>query len=526
MGRIIGIDLGTTNSCVVVVDGGDVIVLPNSEGSRTTPSIVAFTDGGERLVGQQAKRQAIINPERTISGGKRLIGRRFKAAEVAEIRRSVPYKVVEHTNGDAWISVDGQTWSPAEISAFVLQKMKSTAEDYFGEEISEAVITVPAYFNDAQRQATKDAGRIAGLDVKRIVNEPTAAALAYGLNKVERDMTVAVFDLGGGTFDISVLRLHLGVFEVISTAGDNNLGGDDFDRVVLRRLLRVFEDETGIDVAADKMALQRLREAAEAAKCELSTLSETNINLPFLAVDASSGPRHLSYSLSRSELNDLVGDLVDRLEAPCRSAMRDAGVGPDDIDEVIVVGGMTRMPLVRERVESIFGRSANRSVNPDEAVAMGAAIQSGILEGELKEVVLLDVTPLSLGIRVQGDRMSTVIQRNASLPAQAKKVYSTTEDNQPLVSISVLQGESETASENRLLGTFTLTDIPAAPAGQPRIEVTFSIDTDGIVHVSACDLATDRMQGIVISDQGGMSDEEMRRALERATGIIRESSVS
>lgn len=515
MSRIIGIDLGTTNSCVAVMEGGEVIVLPNSEGSRTTPSVVAFTESGDRLVGQQAKRQAVINPERTLYGTKRLMGRRYRSEEVAELRKSLAFKVIENTNGDAWIGVAGQTLSPPEVAAVILQKMKSTAEDFFGEEIREAVITVPAYFDDAQRQATKDAGRVAGLEVKRIVNEPTAAALAYGLNKLDRDMTIAVFDLGGGTFDISVLRVHSGVFEVISTCGNNALGGEDFDRVVLRRLLAAFEEETGLDVSDDKMALQRLREAAEAAKCELSTLSETNINLPFLAVDAS-GPRHLNYQLTRSELNDLCSDLVDQLEPPCRVALADAGIRADRVDEVIVVGGMTRMPLVRERVEHIFGRKPNRSVNPDEAVAIGAAIQSGILEGELREVVLLDVTPLSLGIRVKGDRMSVVIPRNTPLPAQMKKVFTTTEDNQQVVSISVLQGESEHAAENRLLGTFNLADIPAASAGAARIEVTFDIDTDGIVHVSACDMATDRMQSIVITDHSGLSDDDIRRAQSRA----------
>lgn len=514
MSRIIGIDLGTTNSCVAIIEGGEVVVLPNSEGSRTTPSVVAFTELGDRLVGQQAKRQAVINPERTLFGSKRLMGRRARSPEVGEVRKTVPYRIVEHTNGDAWIALNQQSWSPPEIAALILQKMKATAEDYFGEQITEAVITVPAYFDDAQRQATKDAGRLAGLDVKRIVNEPTAAALAYGLNKLDREMTIAVFDLGGGTFDISLLRLHLGVFEVIATSGDNTLGGDDFDRVVLRRLLHVFEEDTGIDVSDDKMALQRLREAAEAAKCELSTLSDTNINLPFLAVDEN-GPRHLSYQLSRSELNDLVAELVERLEVPCQAVLRDAGVRPEQLDEVILVGGMTRMPLVRERVERIFRRKPNKGINPDEAVAIGAAIQSGILDGELREVILLDVTPLSLGIRVQGNRMSVVIPRNTPLPAQLKKVFTTTEDLQQVVSISVLQGDSDVGSENRLLGTFNLAEVPPQPQGTPRIEVTFDIDTDGIVHVSACDLATDRMQSIVITDHSGLSADDFQRAMSR-----------
>lgn len=514
MARAIGIDLGTTNSCVAVMDGNDPVVIPNSEGSRTTPSIVAFTESGDRLVGQVAKRQAVTNPENTITGVKRLIGRKREDEQVQRMQEACTYAIVAADNGDVRVRVRGRDYAAPEISAIVLTRMKETAEAYLGEEVTDAVVTVPAYFDDAQRQATKDAGRLAGLDVKRIVNEPTAAALAYGLNKLDREMTIAVFDLGGGTFDISLLRLHLGVFEVIATSGDNTLGGDDFDRVVLRRLLTVFEEDTGIDVSDDKMALQRLREAAEAAKCELSTLSDTNINLPFLAVDEN-GPRHLSYQLTRSELNDLVADLVDRLEIPCQAVLRDAGVRPEQLDEVILVGGMTRMPLVRERVESIFRRKPNKGINPDEAVAIGAAIQSGILDGELREVVLLDVTPLALGIRVQGNRMSVVIPRNTPLPAQLKKVFTTTEAQQQVVSISVLQGDSDVASENRLLGTFNLADIPPQPQGTPRIEVTFDIDTDGIVHVSACDLATDRMQSIVITDHSGLSADDFQRALSR-----------
>ncbi len=513
MSRIIGIDLGTSNSCVAVMEGGDAIVLPNSEGSRTTPSVVAFTESGERLVGQQAKRQGIINPERTLFGTKRLMGRKYRAPEIKELRKTLPFKAVENVNGDVWVSVNGQNFSPPEVAAMILQKMKQTAEDYFGEPISEAVITVPAYFDDAQRQATKDAGRIAGLDVKRIINEPTAAALAYGLNR-KKEATVAVFDLGGGTFDISILKLRDGIFEVVSTCGNNSLGGDDFDRVILRRLIEHFEDETGIDISEDKMALQRLREAAEAAKCELSTLMETNINLPFLAVD-DSGPQHLSYQLTRAELNDLCAGLVDELDEPCQIALDDAGMSAGDLDEVILVGGMTRMPIVRERVERIFNRRPSLGVNPDEVVALGAAIQSGILEGELREVVLLDVTPLSLGIRVVGNRMSTIIPKNSHLPCHATKMFTTTEDNQQVVSISVLQGESQTAGENRMLGTFNLSDIPPAPEGEPRVEVSFDIDTDGIVHVSARDTLTDRQQSIVITDHGGLSDEEIRRAADR-----------
>jgi molecular chaperone DnaK len=514
MSKIIGIDLGTTNSCVAVYEDGEVIVLPNSEGSRTTPSVVAFTESGERLVGQQAKRQAVINPERTVFGSKRLMGQKFRSSKLQELAKVMPYRLVEAVNGDAWVGIGAQNYSPPEIAAMVLQKMKSTAEDYFGELIQEAVVTVPAYFDDAQRQATKDAGRIAGLNVRRIINEPTAAALAYGINR-KKESTLAVFDLGGGTFDISILQLRTGIFEVIATSGNNHLGGDDFDRVILLRLLEVFRSDTGIDISEDKMALQRLREAAEAAKCELSTLSDTNINLPFLAVD-DSGPLHLSYQLSRSELNELVADLVDRLEGPCRSAVKDAGLTVEDIDEVLLVGGMSRMPLVRERVESIFGRKPNKNINPDEAVAMGAAVQSSILEGELKEVVLLDVTPLSLGIRVQGNRMSTVIERNTALPTENKKVFTTTEDNQQVVSITVLQGDSTNASENRILGTFNLGDIAPAAAGVARIEVTFDIDTDGLVHVSARDVETGASHRITITDHGGLSDEEVRRASDRA----------
>jgi molecular chaperone DnaK len=514
MTRIIGIDLGTTNSCVAVYEEGEVIVLPNSEGSRTTPSVVAFTESGERLVGQQAKRQAVINPERTLYGTKRLMGTKFRGTRTAELQRMLPYRLVEAINGDTWVGIGTQNYSPPEIAAMVLQKMKATAEDYFGEPIAEAVITVPAYFDDAQRQATKDAGRIAGLNVRRIINEPTAAALAYGLNR-RKEAQVAVVDLGGGTFDVSILRLNGGIFEVVATCGNNMLGGDDFDRAILSRLLDVFFEETGIDISEDKMALQRLREASEAAKCELSTLSETNINLPFLAVDAS-GPRHLSYHLTRSELNDLVTELIELLEAPCRTALRDSGLDAVDIDEVLLVGGMTRMPLVRERIESIFGKKPNKSINPDEAVAIGAAIQSSILEGEIREVILLDVTPLNLGIRVAGNKMSTVIPKNTTLPAQGKKPFTTTEDNQQVVSITVLQGDSTVANQNRILGTFNLGDIRPRPAGVARVEVTFDIDTDGIVHVSARDMETSAAQKITITDHGGLTEEELRRATERA----------
>lgn len=510
MGRIIGIDLGTTNSCVAVIEGNEPIVLPNAEGARTTPSVVAITENRERLVGQQAKRQAIINPERTISGVKRLIGRKFDSAEVDEIKGLLPYRITDAANGDCLITINGQDYSPQEISAFVLQKMKSTAEDYFGEPVTEAVITVPAYFDDAMRQATKDAGRIAGLDVKRIINEPTAAALAYGSN-AKANACIAVFDLGGGTFDVSILRLRSGVYEVIATCGDNALGGDDFDRAILRRLVAVFEERTGINIAGDKMALQRLREASEAAKCELSSLNETNINLPFLAVDET-GPRHLTYALTRVELNDLTAALIDRLELPCETAFGDAGIRPEEIDDVLLVGGMSRMPSVQERVARIFGKRPNKSINPDEAIAEGAAIQGGIVGGEVSEVVLLDVTPLTLGIRVAGGMMSSIITRNSPIPTQRKKVFQTTEDDQEFVTIEVLQGESRVAADNRLLGNFTLAELPPAPAGANRIEVTFQIDRDGIVHVNALDVGSRRSQSIVISGQRGLTEDEIRRA--------------
>ena len=513
MGPIIGIDLGTTNSVVAALVNGEAVVLPNREGSRTTPSMVGFTEAGERFVGHQAKRQAIINPERTVYATKRLMGRKFNAAEVQEYSKIFPFQLVENVNGDCWVSVDGKNHSPQEISALILEKMKSTAEDYFGEEITQAVITVPAYFDDAQRQATKEAGKIAGLDVKRIINEPTAAALAYGLNKKE-DSKVVVFDLGGGTFDISVVHIRNGVFEVLATCGDNTLGGEDFDHVLLRYLIDVFHDETGVDVSNDKMAIQRLKEAAENAKCELSTLSETNINLPFLAVD-DEGPKHLNTIVSRSQFNELVESLIDRLNAPCQAAMEDAQTRLGEINEVILVGGMTRMPAVRGKVEDIFGRTPQRSVNPDEIVAIGAAIQSGILGGEVKEVVLLDVTPLSLGIRVVGNRFSKVIRRNTPIPVRESKIFTTTEDNQELVSITVLQGENEFADQNKLLGMFNLTGLPAAGAGTPRVEVAFDIDTDGILHVSAQDVNTKKSQSVVITNAFGLTDEELDDAQSR-----------
>ncbi|MCA9561855.1 MAG: molecular chaperone DnaK [Myxococcales bacterium] len=513
MSTIIGIDLGTTNSVVAALVNGEPVVLPNREGSRTTPSIVGFTETGERFVGHQAKRQAVINPERTIFACKRLMGRKFKAPEVQDYGNQVPYKLIENANGEVWISLDGENYSPQEISAYILEKMKSTAEDYFGEEITQAVVTVPAYFDDAQRQATKEAGRLAGLEIKRIINEPTAAALAYGLNRKD-DAHVAVFDLGGGTFDISIVHINNGVFEVLATCGDNTLGGEDFDQILLQHLVEKFLDETGIDVSGDKMAVQRLKEAAENAKCELSTLSETNINLPFLAVD-DTGPKHLNTTLTRSQLNSLVSHLVDRLEHPCQAALEDAGTSVSGLDEVLLVGGMTRMPIVRDKVEEIFGMTPQRSVNPDEIVAVGAAIQSGILGGEVKEVVLLDVTPLSLGIRVVGNRLSKVILRNTPIPTLEKKIFTTTEDNQELVSISVLQGEADDADDCKLLGMFNLTGIPPADAGVPRIEVAFQIDTDGILHVSAQDVKTMKSQSVVITNAFGLSSNEFQQAQER-----------
>ena len=513
MGKIIGIDLGTTNSCVAVIEGGEPLVLPNAEGARTTPSIVGFTEDGERFVGQQAKRQAIVNPERTVYDIKRLVGQKFRSEIVRHMAKTLPYDIVENTNGDAWVEVADQEYSPQEISAMILRKMKQTAEDYFGEPITEAVITVPAYFNDAQRSATKEAGLIAGLTVRRIINEPTAAALAYGVGK-DKDANLVVFDLGGGTFDVSVLRLRGGVFEVVATCGDNNLGGEDFDRAVLDFLIQRFLDETGIDVAGDKMALQRLKEAAENAKCELSTLTETNINLPFLAVD-SQGPKHLSLQLSRSQLNDLCYGLVERLDRPCQIALDDADMDVSQIDDVLLVGGMTRMPAVQEKVVEIFERKPHKGVNPDEVVAIGAAIQSGILGGEVREVILLDVTPLSLGIRVAGDRFSPIIPKNTTIPTSKSKTFTTTENSQDLVSITVLQGEEPTASANKMLGMFNLSDIPPAPKGMPRIEVSFEIDTDGIVHVAARDTKSGQSTSITVEGHSGLSEEELQRAIAR-----------
>lgn len=512
MGKIIGIDLGTTNCCVAVIEGGEAVVLPNPEGSRTTPSIVAFNDE-DTFVGQQAKRQAIINPKRTVYDVKRLIGKKYRDADVVEFRKISPFDVVEATNGDAWVMVAGQRYSPQELSAIILRKMKQTAEEYFGEEITEAVITVPAYFDDAQRTATKEAGRIAGLTVRRIVNEPTAAALSFGYSR-DVDKHLVVFDLGGGTFDVSILRMMGGVFEVVATSGDNNLGGSDFDRALLNHLLEVFEDQSGINLVNDKMALQRLRESAESAKCELSTLTETNINLPFLAV-GEEGPQHLSLTLKRSTLEDLVYPLVERLEAPCRRAMEDAGLTNDDIGDVLLVGGMSRMPIVQREVEALFGRKGQKGVNPDEVVANGAAIQSGILGGEVREVILLDVTPFNMGVQTQGDGVSTIIERNTSIPARGSKVFTTTEDDQTMVTIEVLQGNSPQASKNKRLGVVVLEGLAPAPRRTPRIEVHFEIDTDGILTVAAINQKTGDKESVRLEGYSGLSEEELQRAIKR-----------
>lgn len=513
MGKIIGIDLGTTNSCVAVMEGGEPVVIQNSEGGRTTPSIVGFTSKGERIVGQPAKNQMITNPENTIYSIKRFIGHSY--AELTGEAKLVPYHVKDHGD-DVRIEVDGKLYSPQEISAFILQKMKKTAEDYLGEPVTEAVITVPAYFNDAQRQATKDAGRIAGLDVKRIINEPTAASLAYGFNKDQKkDQIIAVYDLGGGTFDVSILELGEGVFEVKSTSGDTHLGGDDFDRRIMNWLVGEFKADTGIDLSQDRMALQRLREAAEKAKIELSNVVSTNINLPFITADAS-GPKHLSKDLSRAKFEQMTEDLVERTKEPCRKALSDAGVTVDQIDEVILVGGSTRMPKVQQVVKELFGKEPSKGVNPDEAVAVGAAIQGGILGGDVKEVLLLDVTPLSLGIETMGGVFTRLIPRNTTIPTRKSQIFSTAADSQPSVSIHVLQGEREMASQNRTLGRFDLVGIPPAPRGVPQIEVTFDIDANGIVHVSAKDLGTGKEQHIRIETSSGLSEEEINRMVKDA----------
>ena len=514
MGKVIGIDLGTTNSCVAVVEGGDPVVIPNAEGSRTTPSMVAFTESGERLVGQIAKRQAVTNPENTVFATKRLIGRKFDSDEIKEAGPRLPYKVVAAKNNDAWVECNDKQYSPQEISAIILKKMKETAQDYLGEEVEEAVITVPAYFNDAQRQATKDSGKIAGLEVLRIINEPTAAALAYGLEKGGGEK-IAVFDLGGGTFDISILELGDGVFEVLSTNGDTYLGGEDFDQRVVEFLVDQFKEETGVDLSEDKMALQRLKEAAEKAKCELSPSIETDINLPFITADAG-GPKHLNLTITRQQLESLVDDLIDRVDGPCNMAIEDAGISKEDINQVLLVGGMTRMPKVQEKVEQLFGREPHSGVNPDEVVAIGASIQGAIIKGEVKEVLLLDVNPLSLGVETKGGIFTKIIEKNTTVPAKRNMIFSTAVDNQPSVNIHVLQGEREMAKDNKTMARFELVGIPPAPRGVPQIEVSFEIDTNGIVHVRARDLGTGKEQSIKITASSGLKDEEIEKMIEEA----------
>ena len=514
MGRVIGIDLGTTNSCVAVIDGGEPQVIPNAEGARTTPSMVAFTTQDEKLVGQIAKRQAVTNAERTIFAAKRLIGRRFDAEEVTRFAEIAPFGIEASENGDAWIKAGDRLCSPQEVSGMILCKMKEIATDFLGEEVTDAVITVPAYFNDAQRQATKDSGRIAGLKVQRIINEPTAAALAYGFGE-DSAKRIAVFDLGGGTFDISILELGDDVVEVKSTNGDTYLGGEDFDERIVEHLCEVFKETEGTDLRADSMALQRLKEAAERAKHELSSTKQTDVSLPFISAD-DAGPKHLNVTLSREKLEVLVADLIDRLVEPCTTAIEDAGLGRDEIDEVLLVGGMTRMPRIQEKVAEIFGKPPNKGVNPDEVVAMGAAIQGGVLEGEVEDVLLLDVTPLSLGVETQGGIFTKIIDKNTTIPTRKSQVFSTTEDNQSLVRIHVLQGEREMAADNASLGRFELVGIPPAPRGVPQIEVTFEIDTDGVVNVAAKDLGTGKSQTIRVTASGGLNEDEILRLVGEA----------
>jgi len=514
MGKAVGIDLGTTNSVVSVVQAGETVVIPNQEGTRTTPSVVAITDKGERLVGQIAKRQSITNPENTIFSIKRLMGRKYNTAEVEHARKRLPYKIVEAPNGDAHVEIRGKNYSPPEISAMILQKLKQAAEDYLGETVTEAVITVPAYFDDSQRQATKDAGKIAGLNVLRIINEPTAAALAYGMDK-KKEEKIGVYDLGGGTFDISVLEIGEGVTEVKSTNGNTYLGGDDFDLRIMDWMVEEFKKDQGIDLRSDKMALQRLKEAAEKAKIELSTAMETEINLPFITADAT-GPKHLLMKLSRSKLEQLVGDLIEATIGPCKNALSDANLSASNIDEILLVGGQTRTPKVQQTVQGFFGKEPNRTVNPDEVVAVGAAIQAAVLKGDVKEVLLLDVTPLSLGIETLGGIFTKIIERNTTIPTKKSQIFSTATDNQPAVSIKVCQGEREMAADNKLLGNFELIGIPPAPRGIPQVEVTFDIDANGILHVSAKDLGTGKEQSIRITASSGLNDEEIKKMMRDA----------
>ncbi|OGP46464.1 MAG: molecular chaperone DnaK [Deltaproteobacteria bacterium GWF2_42_12] len=515
MAHIIGIDLGTTYSCVAVMENGSPLVIPNQEGARTNPSIVAFTDSGERLVGHAAKRQAVVNPSNTLYAIKRLIGRRYDTPEVQRTQELVPFKIVQAQNSDAWVKIKVKLLSPSEISAMVLQRMRDIAEDYLGEKITDAVITVPAYFNDSQRQATKDAGQIAGLNVLRIINEPTAAALAYGLDKKKKDERIAVFDLGGGTFDISVLELREGVFEVKATNGDTFLGGEDFDQRIIDFLMEDFLKENGIDLSQDKMALQRLKEAAEKAKCELSSVIETEIHLPFISADKS-GPKHLRKKISRSQMERLVDDLVERLTMPCHIALSDSGLDAKDIDEVILVGGMTRMPRVQKKVEEIFSKPPNKGVNPDEVVAIGASIQGGVLKGEVKDIILLDVIPLSIGVETKGGVFTKLIHRNTTVPTKKSQIFSTAQDNQTMVSIHVVQGERELAKDNKSLGRFELVDIPPQPMGVPQIEVAFDIDANGILHVSAKDLGTSKEQSIKIKASSGLNQSEIEKIIKDA----------